>query len=231
MAEMTNEDKKGLIAKLEEESENIMGEFVNLYVNATNCLKKLNVTVDQMKLFFEGFGLIELVDSIKCDDTIEEIIRKTIRGSHWSFFNYKLLDLIINVFCKNEAVHADLQAYILKFEKFCRRRLYEIPTDVLNCCAESSIAPKSIICVKLDKNFNVPLIQLDRIRKRIEQLLNIQCLNLIDIKEGCVELQFRHYMEYKEIFPVSKKQTVIELQEIGVIWLKCDSYNLLVQGK
>lgn len=228
---MTSEEKNRLIAELEDRSETMLGEFVNLYVHATTCLEKTNVTVDQIRSFFEGFRLTELVDSINATDSIAEIIRKVTRGNYWSFFNFKLLENMINTFCKDEAVYTELQIYVSDFQNFCRNRVYEVPADLIKCATNSSVNPKSLLTVKLDDTFKITLGELHKIRNRIEKLLNIEYLYLIDIKQGCIELILRHHMEFGKIFPLHRNQ-IAGLKKIGVEWLQCDTYKIqITQGK
>ena len=65
---------------------------------------------------------------------------------------------------------------------------------------------------------------------QIEELLNVKLLNLINVEEGCIEITFRHFKKFKEVFPLQEKQ-INELAWIGVKRLWCDSYDVFMNNE
>ncbi len=99
VSEMTTEDIDRLIAELEEQSDDIRQEFGYLFAHTKECLENVKVTADKLKNFFEGSGIGELADKIESTDSIADVMKKVNRGGFWTFFNYKLLESIINKYC------------------------------------------------------------------------------------------------------------------------------------
>ena len=230
---MTSEERDKLIARLERQSDKIKQEFGYLYACTRQCLDNLNVTADMLQDFFEGCGVEELADEIKSTDSVSDVMRKANRGGFWTFFNYNLLESIINNFCVNEsALVTTLNDYISKFSVYCERRIYEVPIDVIKGAAELSMKPESAICLKLDDRFKFsdPLNKTKYLQILIEELLNVKPSYLINVKEGCIEIIFRYFKKFKEVFPLQEKQ-ISELAQIGVKRLWCDSYEVFMHDE
>ncbi len=223
---MTTEERDKLVVELEDQSEDITQEFGYLYACTRKCLENGEITAVELKDFFEGCGLGELADKIDSTDSVSDVMRKVNRGGYWTFFNYKLLESIINKYCRiNETLCELMTAYAAKFRDYCKRRVYEVPADVIKCATISSVNPASVLCLKLDETFKLSdsLIKVKKLQNKIEKLLNIEHLYLVDVKDGCIEITFRYFKEFKEVFPLCEHQ-IGELTQIGVEKLQCDSY-------
>ena len=229
ICDLKPEERKRLIARLEEESEDIRHKFACLTTETMKCLKRLNIEVNEIRLFFENCNIKDLGSSTKPDDSVGEIMLRATQGNYWNFFNYKLLGSLINAFCEGKV---NLQEYEKQFKCYCERRIFEVPDDILKDDSIASINSKCIFCLKMDETFSVAdaLIKVERLQERLARLLNLEYLNVIDIEKGCVKLTFRFFTDFDSTFPLSPKQ-ITELQNIGVELLECYSYVISVKDE
>ena len=143
------------------------------------------------------------------DDEVSKILLKAFH--YCSLFNFQIVKDIIDHLGTNDDKER-LAKYEASFKEYCKRRLCEVPNEVLN---PGGSGEEKELCVKTDKIFDVPLEDVCIIQSEISKILE-RPIYLKNMKEGCVELVFYLIHELDEIFPLSKKQMNF-LESIGVL--------------
>ena len=216
------ETKARLLAKLEYESDDILLQFTNLVTTTEETLRNSEISMDQLLLFFETMGLEKITSNAKYTKNVIVLLRKITYENCWSFFSYKLLEILIEKFCINEPVVRVLEEYRTAFKKYCLCQAYEVPIDAI--MQSSSLGHQ--LCVKMDEIFSISLKNVNLIQDRIASILNLEVLVLADLNKGSIELTFRFFENADAIFPVSEERK-LGLALIGVKWLQSDQYTLI----
>ena len=239
---LSDGEKDDLFLKLEMESERMRRKFASL-VSKTAMAIKNDTSSGDLKSFFTGCSMKDLANSIDSKDAISTTMEKVYESKGWSFFDYELLELIIKTFCKDEQIKVDLNEYILDFQNFCKRRLYEVPIEIFNMKLPH-VHPKAKVVMKIDKEFfgedfngvksilggegtggDELMLSLNRIKKiqrRLSEVLNVENLIFLDAQIGCIELIFRHFKGSNPLLLLSTLKK-INLAFIGVTRIHCDA--------
>ena len=228
---LTEEDRERLLSQLNFESKAIQKLFAILVTHTYNELDKIGTTTKALKILLKQCGMKELADEIKSTDTIFEIFDAVQNGNYWSFFNYELLEAIIRCFCEKTSLVEELEDYKAKFRFYCKRRLSQVPRESLKVNSEQ-MDQKSVVYVKMDETFCIEksnLAMIKDIQCKLQTILKVETLHLVDVKSGCIELVFRYFSDTR-LFPLSEMQK-IDLTEIGVQWICCSKDNVLLKNR
>ena len=146
---------------------------------------------------------------------------------YMSFFNYHLIEHIINVL-GTEVDKAELKKYKANFQQYAKRRVYKCPPQF----GPVSEVGHADIFVKIDSRYeNYAITEIDDFCQTLNDLLGVssQCvLHLCWVEKGCFQLTFQVPLFLKEkIFPLSREQERA-LAAAGVIWLVCEKYQFQV---
>lgn len=225
---MTQQRKALLLARLEAESIEIKQKFATLVARTEKCLENSDTTAANLKTLFNACSE-ELADIVNLTDEITEIMSKATRGKYWTFFNYGLLESVINAYCRQ--LITELQEYVIDFKEYCKRRLYEIPCEVLQADLRLSDS-QSILCVKFDDKFSTdkPVTYFLQIQHNLSKILKIEPLHLVHVKDGCIELTFRYFTK-QNIIPYIDKHQQDKLEQLGVLRLRCGKQELHLKGE
>ena len=230
---MSKEEKQQLYQKLYAESENMMYKFQDLFSSTTDSLKQRNIPtreltrhlecLGQIKPTFEDSGepvfrhqLPELRNAKSVDDAM------TVINNYCSFFNYRMLEHIINKLGTAED-KLKLTKYKEDFAKYGERHIFECPAEVgkLN-------EGHTNLFVTLDETFDkCNVSHLCVFIHNLQEVLNISdiSLQLKHIGPGSVLLTFQIPTCLQiEIFPLSSAQKV-DLAALGVVQLSCGDYQ------
>ncbi len=200
--------------QLKTETEAIINHFAGLAVKTMFALEKEGVTTDHL------IALIEHSYSRNGNKLISELEKVTIMSKafrvfyrFWSFFDYKILEIIIDSCCGN--MKSDFDKYVKRFKQYCHRRVCEVPDDSL-----SKPEYKKTLCIKIDHDFineieRMKLNDVEAIINNLEQILETN-LRILLIEAGSIILTFHCLHEFDVLFPLSSKQEE-ELQKIGVV--------------
>ena len=212
--------KEKLMIRLKVDSDRIIKKFGSLLSKTEKALENSNkhVTADNLKSFLENCSYQKVSESIKPSDTIPMVMRKIKKAQCWSFFDFELLESLIETYCKEE-IAADYQQYVADFNDYCKRRLYEVPKS-----AFSSADDSTNFVVKLDKKFDVPLNYIKEVELKLSKILGLE-LKLKKVKQGCIELTFGQFSTENIVIGVSKQKTVY-LKELQIEWLHYDQLEL-----
>lgn len=216
---LNKEERETLIADLVDQSETIHRSFGVLVSNVERFLENSGITTSNIQNLYQASGSEEIAKCIKITDTISDIVRKVTRGKHWTFFNYELLKITVDAFCKSTHITDLLSQYIADFKEYCKRRLCEVPANALNINIPHSKSSQ-MFNVKLDEHSTMYVLNIKKVQIRLSKLLEIKIVNLVSVAKGCVELTFRIY---KKIDIASKltPTTTKELADINIMWLQC----------
>ena len=202
-----------------------------MVTHTLQTLEHIGTTTRVLNVLFEECGMKELADRIECTDTIYEIFKKVRSGNYWSFFNYELLENIVNCFCGETSLVAELDQYISKFKVYCQRRVSEVPHGSLKSNGEhANQQSQTIFNVKMDKMFSIEETNLEMIKDiqyKLQTILNVEPLQLVDVEDGCIKLTFRYFKQTR-LFPLSEAQR-LGLTEIYVQWICCDKDKVLLK--
>ena len=222
--DLSPQEKDELLARLNQESEDMLQSFARLVGRTVSYLIKHGVTTLELKAFFTHFEMVDLAESIESNDAIPEVMIKVKQGKYWNFFNYELLENMIRCYCKenDQSIIVDLQKYISDFKNYCERRLSEVPAGVLTVNL-AGITSKSFK-IKLDEMFAIDskLAVFKRVQYNIQKVLKMQPLFLVDVQSGCVELTFRYFGSKLTITDNQKH----DLAAIGVKRVCYDEHEL-----
>lgn len=213
-AKLTEDELQSLTAKLKVESNSIHRKFATLVTNVAKAMEKTETSIESLELFFRTCGMTGLADSVKPTDKVAEVFSKVTTGNYWTFFNYELLESVVNTYCKeDELITVDLDSYITSFKSYCERRLYEVPSPSLKTDMPNS-GPMLKFHIKLDKNFDVSVNDIKNIQHVISKLLDIKHLHLIDVTAGCIELTFQCFKEFMLFFQsINMKKLTLYFQD------------------
>ena len=166
--------------------------------------------------------LDEHSEEIKRAGSISEIFN--ILSTYWNYLNYEILEYVIEMHGTSDDAER-LRNYNKELNKFCKRRIFELPPDSGN---GNTLSPKQAkFRVKLNIRKDITYEQLLQIRGRIAKILKIRLAALVlsRVDEGCVQLLFLiPKFVAKEIFPLSCEQTSALCRDVALIRLECGQY-------
>ena len=237
-SEVTPEQQQVLRRRLRTESRRINIQFQNLVSATLTSLQKQQVTVRDFLPHLMTFGADEpvlkdsqapvfdqrLSDLEKAGDLLEVFMGLK---DYMSFFNYHLIEHIINVL-GTEEVKAELKKYKTNFQLYAKRRVYECPPQF----GPVSKLGHADIIVKIDSRYeNYTLAEIEDFGQELSDLLGVSSkgvLRLCWVQKGYFQLTFQIPSFLKEkIFPLSREQEKA-LAAKGVIRLTCGDYQFQV---
>lgn len=176
--ESLSADEKSLfIGRLEFESKLMEEEFIAFVATTGLSLQDNNVSPHHICRILEDFGMPGL-----SGETTSSAISKI--SKNYSFFNYRIMKIIINEW-GNDTDKERLYAYEAKFKEYCKRRICEVPTDVLTSDLKANIKLR----IKTDKSFDVPASEINSLAYELSKLLDTPLL-LCKVSDGCVDFVF-----------------------------------------
>jgi len=235
---LTPERQQVLRRRLRADSRRINVQFQYLVSATLNSLQKQQVTVRDFLPHLMTFGTDEPVlkhsrapvfdqrlnDLQKAGDLSEVFMGLK---DYMSFFNYHLIEHIINVL-GTEEVKAELKIYKINFQQYAKRRIYECPPHF----GPVSKVGHADIFVKVDSRYeNYTVAEIDDFVEDLSDLLGVSSqgvLRLCRVEKGCFQLTFQIPSFLKDkIFPLSREQERALAAE-GVIRLTCGEYQFQV---
>ena len=126
---------------------------------------------------------------LKCSNSVDEAF--IILRRHMSFFNFELLQHIINCeeLCTNDRQR--IEKYCDKFDTFCRRKVFEVPPDVYGQ-PRSDCKRKSFVVLMTKHESEPNLVCVRAAKQKIATILKLKSsmLHLHRIDEGSLLLVF-----------------------------------------
>ena len=213
-SDLTDEQKQDLEDCLLRDTEDIIRKYSFLVTDTNKSLQKQGVNPRDLAISVLSLGLFQADEKqqhvlsdvgkkIQNASSIQEIFLELV--CYWSFFNYELLEHIIQVHGTAED-KAKLQKYLNDLKDFCQRRIFEVPPHVYG--KENKGQNWAKFTVKLDDEVQ-KLQDLRRVRRKIAEILDLQLskLYLCHITKGCVEVVFMiPQLVAQKVFPLSDGQ-------------------------
>ena len=232
---LSESDRDQLIARLQEDFRKLSFEFARLTsalraslveskvtpAMVAGCLMDLNPA--SLRCKSKDSKLIHHYDAIKVSqdiDTAFEILR-----DYYSFFDFDIIEFLIQAFVCNGEVRRRLVAYKISFEDYCRRNVFECPIYTQKNSNSTDIV------VKLEENADLDhftMSTLKRLQVRLSDILGIQNrdLRVCGVEKGCVEITLQIPAAFEKIiFPLSPEQEKQLLLYTKCISLKCGKYH------
>ena len=191
-----NEDQKiDLEQRLRADTKRMKINFSNFTVAIRDSLEsrialdKIKDTILSLDAFTDGIGTTVLdpqdVQDIKRAETVSAVF--IILRKYISFFNYDIIVILISQYGTEED-KTKLQDYLREFKDFCKRNIYEVPS---NAYSNSSRPEAKNIVVKCTDHVT----SVQNVRQMKEQVADIMglkysALQLHTIWKGCFELHF-----------------------------------------
>lgn len=208
---LTQDEQDELIGRLELESKQMKQEFISLVSKTSQSLQANNVMPSDVILILEGYDIPGLTEDMKISTALSKIYK------YCTFFNYEIIETIINQLGDDQDKKV-LDKYEAIFKEYCKRRICEVPVDVL----KSDKEPKTELRVKTDKNFNVPVEDIRCIGSKLSSLLGIKRLLLLNVKSGCIELIFDCF--YSNCLENLKNCDLDTFKELGIIKIYTENH-------
>ena len=232
--------------KLDQHSQEMITTFNDLMYDFYECMICKKVPVIKLKIFLGGLGQCS---TIYKDETNRPTISKDLMKaqniddimliiqSYCSFFNFSLIETIVNKFEQLHGFKPRLVLYKEAFAKYAEHKLvYSCPSGIgLNTEAVEAAE----IFVKLDDAYkDCRLTHLETLRKDLCQIfrfpLEIFPLDRVQPGSVCVVFQVLEFMK-KEIFPLSEKQFIalreLNYDNIQIYSIVCSEYSYDIREK
>ena len=173
-------------------------------VHCTREEFKLTHTTDDITEYLNNYTL-KKHQSVSENHTFAKDVPKVLKAkdmtelfnileSYWSWWNYKLLEELINVF-GNERIRKELTDYKAALEIFLRNRLADLNAVNLTFGEDGeSLNEGELMIVKVDEHWkSIHLHQLGILHDMIAKILdcNPMSLYLCSVIRGCIQLTFR----------------------------------------
>ena len=220
--------------ELQQETEEIDSEFGILAAKIYRSLINRNIFKDSLVACLMGFKCRSKIfkgpnrslfrnEQKKFEDPTTTIGTVwSIVGDYFSFFDYEVLEVIINTLGSEEDKE-DFKDYKRDFEEYAKRR-----SRITKISSEGSCLDREKVLFKLDDLYDGCEFRcLKRLQKRLSNILKLNegVLKLLAIEDGCILLMFEIPDFISEsIFPLSTEQESA-LQELGVTRLDCVDHH------
>ena len=208
---LSEEERSMLMGRLVVDSKDIQSKFSSLLFHTERSLTSEKVSIRSLKVLLLPYK----ISYHESDDDVSKILLKAFRCC--SLFSFQIVKDIID-----HLGTSDDKERLAKYEaSYCKHRLCEVPTEVLN---PGGSGEEKQFFVKTDKIFDVQLEEVCVIQTEISRILE-KPIHLKGMKEECVELIFYLLHELDEIFPLNEKQMNL-LKGIGVlrVYDECKEY-------
>ena len=225
-------DKENLIQKLSDEMDEMQEAFGELFDGISQSLSSRGITTEQLakRVLCLGTHRSGNVQRPLCEDHKQKLIEATsidrsfiILNDHMSFFNFELLAWIVKSkqLCSDED-RKQLVDYRMKFEHFCRRKVFEVPFHTLRQdTADSSIKRQTNFAVLMTMDeTEYTLLDADKARRKIATLFNLRAgtLHLQWIDKGSLIVVFS--------IPIFVAERLFPLNSHQIHCLKCEGFTV-----
>ena len=233
--------------KLEQHSQEMITTFNDLMFDLQECMISKNVPVSKLKTFLRGLHRLSTIDvtdqltiskNLMNAQTIDDMM--LIIWSYCSFFNFSLIETMVNKFKQLHGFKPRLEEYKEAFAKYAEHKLVYCCPSGIGLNTEAGLGTEAAeIFVKLDDAYkDCRLTHLETLRKDLCQIFRIplEIFPLEGVQPGsvCVVFQMPEFMKEK-IFPLSKKQ-ILALRELNydniqIYSVVCSKYSYDIREK
>ena len=210
-------DEDKLETKLREDTKEIIRQFACLMIDIKQSLEK-NASLTDLKdciLSIIMAGDAKINQTVIEAECLSEVFTNLCLQNYISFFHYMIIEHLIERYGSTDD-KMKLKVYLEALEKFCQRKMCEVPPSVILC--DSQIATESRVLIIIKRDEVNELNEVKELRRDLAQVFKIPstALRLCSIEGNCVEFHFLISAAVADrIFPVSPSQCSA-LSEIGV---------------
>ena len=224
---MSKDEKQQLHQRLYAESVDIMFKFQDLFSKTTKSLMERNISTKDLSNYLmclgslkptyddsEGSAFRHQLPQLRNSELVDDAM--CIVSKYCSFFNYHIIELIINKL-GTEQDKENLSRYKEEFAEYGRRHIFECPSEVgerSDHCADMFVALDETYDKCTVSNLDLFVINLHKILK----VSSGSGLKLCHIEPGSLKLTFQLPLSVlQDTFPLSSEQ------EAALIGLGVDS--------
>ena len=186
---LSRKDEYLLHKKLKKDFTKVTSAFL-IFCKHLSESKVLAGAMDKIKASLSFMPIFNAADKEKFSDSASVLqILAVLCIKHASFYNYELIELIINQFGSDDD-RIELQKYLDEFRMYCSHNVFEVPASVLHPpqsdCSDPQFALKYLIEGYIDLN------QVKSVCISVAEILCINSwdLHLLSIEKGCILLRF-----------------------------------------
>ena len=236
---LTEVQKSILVGRLLDESQKMLLAFQRLVSTARRSLIQQNIPPEDLMAELMSLDAFDpVLNKAKISLTHTPVFRecqkelqatKSINAvfftvkDYFSFFNYKIIEHIIEVFGTSDD-QEELQKYKETLERYCKRRVFECPPHIYGSRSESGRA--CLVLKKDDVLSNFSMNELRVFQYKLCQILQVteHTLQLLSVEEGCLQLTFQIPSFVQQlVFPLPEDQ-LKSLKAEGVLVLMCGDH-------
>ena len=236
LKKLSKEEKEQLHQRLYTESVDIMFKFQELFSSTTQSLEERSISPRGLYTHLVCLGSLKPT----YDDPKQPVLRHyfpqlrqskhideamAIIGDYCSFFNYRIVELIINKLGTTKDKD-NLFNYKKEFSEYAKRHVFECPSE-LGAITDGS--GHATLFLTLDETYdNCTVSTLQLFVRKLAEILKLSSdagLKLHWIEPGSLKLTFQIPIFIQEdIFPLSIEQRRA-LAGLGVVQLSCGEYQ------
>lgn len=229
---MSPEEQERLEFRIQDDVDKIKTEFSILLSKTRVSLKENGVTAQDVATHVIGFGIDETSKAIlRREESLEQVFMQL--RDCWSFLDCDLLGSIVDVYGTSEDC-SRMTEYREKLKDFCKRRVSELPSNVLPLNNGSKSQLQTLkhdkLIIKWIQDDNDPkLHNIKLVKRKMCKILNLDpaTLAIKNIGEGCVKITFSIFEGVsRRLFnkPLSEKQCDA-FRSASVLSLSCGDYQ------
>ena len=188
-------ERRHLEAKLRRETTAIVTEFANLTKHMRKSLIDQNLHPKEIISSVLGIApskssTCPILETLHVESvtSIYDVIIHLQQNSYISFFNYHIVEYLINEYGTDED-KAELYKYITHFQDFCRRSVFEVPQHIHGQPPKDSTQ----LAIKIISKNQFSLGDAKNVQIKVAEVLGLQncaSLPLFETSKGCVMLIF-----------------------------------------
>lgn len=229
---------------LHKESEEITSQFFDLSRNTLKLLATEGTSVETLKeyvsllLLFSGKSTPTLGDIVEPAKTVYEVIFILAKQHFITFYNFKILESIIEKLCndKDGKLKTQLAEYKVQFKVYIKRRVCE------TCLYYGGEFNPEVACT-LEEGCNLVLITDENWDHDIslKAVLDLECnvadifgikkfvLRLEAIESKCLQLYYSIPPDVIQVILPIKQEQALKLMRCGIAEIHCGSYHIALQ--
>ena len=169
---LSEEERSMLMGRLIVDSKDIQSKFSSLLFHTERSLTSEKVSIRSLKVLLLPYK----ISYHESDDDVSKILLKAFQ--HCSLFSFQIVRDIIDHLGTSDDKER-LAEYEASFKDYCKRRLCEVPSEVLNPGESGEFY------VETDEIFDIQLEEVCVIQSEISRILG-RPIHLKGMKEGCV---------------------------------------------
>ena len=183
--DMSKEEKKAIKEKLADENLEVRRKFATCFRRISRSFERREAIMNDLKMTLNLTHLQKLPELASAASVGEIFV---ILSEHLSFFNYGLLDVIVEDLGTEEEKQllSEYKNNVLK--PYLQRSIFEVPSDSISTSASKSSTYRP--CLKLFERVDLSAYEILIIKRNLAKLLHLPSLELACFDDGSIHLVF-----------------------------------------